>query len=103
MYFVLTGVQRDELQRLFVSAAESLALLILTRYIVQLSTKLLTLLVVTLAFSIRVAGSGPLGIDHRIEYDDSGIWSRKNQLSRNISLLASWLPNGFSVGFSKRF
>jgi len=26
------------------------------------------------------AGGGPLGIDHRIAYDDSGIWKRSNQL-----------------------
>jgi len=26
------------------------------------------------------AGGGPLGIDHKIPYDDSGIWKRSNQL-----------------------
>ena len=25
------------------------------------------------------AGGGPLGIDHRVHYDDSGIWKRSNQ------------------------
>ena len=27
-----------------------------------------------------IAAGGPLGIDHRVAYDDSGIWSRRNQL-----------------------
>lgn len=27
-----------------------------------------------------VAGGGPLGIDYRLSYDDSGIWARKNSL-----------------------
>jgi undecaprenyl-diphosphatase len=27
------------------------------------------------------AGSGPLGIDHRLHYDNSGIWKRSNQTS----------------------
>ncbi|MEO7057464.1 MAG: phosphatase PAP2 family protein [Caldimonas sp.] len=26
------------------------------------------------------AGGGPVGIDHRVNYDDSGIWKRRNQL-----------------------
>jgi undecaprenyl-diphosphatase len=26
------------------------------------------------------AGDGPFGIDHRIAYDDSGIWKRRNQI-----------------------
>jgi hypothetical protein len=25
------------------------------------------------------AGGGPLGVDHRLSYDDSGIWKRTNQ------------------------
>ena len=25
------------------------------------------------------AGGGPLGIDHRLHYDNSGIWKRSNQ------------------------
>ena len=28
-----------------------------------------------------LAGGGPLGIDHRLAYDDSGIWKRKNQIA----------------------
>ena len=33
-----------------------------------------------LAVSAASAGGGPLGIDHKIPYDDSGIWKRSNQL-----------------------
>src|SRR5437868_6843720 len=29
--------------------------------------------------SLAHAGSGPLGIDHRVNVDNSGIWSRSNQ------------------------
>jgi undecaprenyl-diphosphatase len=32
-----------------------------------------------LASASAVASGGPLGIDHRIHYDDSGIWKRSNQ------------------------
>lgn len=30
-------------------------------------------------FASALAGGGPFGIDHRIAYDNSGIWSRSNQ------------------------
>ncbi|MEY4762750.1 MAG: hypothetical protein RLZZ200_2606 [Pseudomonadota bacterium] len=34
-----------------------------------------------------VAGGGPLGIDHRVTYDDSGIWARNVQLKLEYGLL----------------
>lgn len=38
------------------------------------------LLTVTAAYApAALAGGGPLGIDHRVTYDDSGIWARSNQ------------------------
>jgi len=33
-----------------------------------------------LHLAIACAGGGPLGIDHKITYDNSGIWKRSNQL-----------------------
>lgn len=33
------------------------------------------------------AGGGPLGIDHRVTYDDSGIWARNVQLKVEYGLL----------------
>ena len=44
---------------------------------------LLTLVVSTAA----TAGGGPLGIDHRVTYDDSGIWARNVQLKLEYGLL----------------
>lgn len=37
-----------------------------------------TLYLSTLALAL--AGGGPLGIDHKLNYDDSGIWARKYQV-----------------------
>ncbi|MGE5089637.1 MAG: phosphatase PAP2 family protein [Candidatus Levyibacteriota bacterium] len=34
------------------------------------------------------AGGGPLGIDHRIGYDDSGIWARSNQKALAAGVIA---------------
>jgi len=36
------------------------------------------LLALTVSAS-ATAGGGPLGIDHRLHYDNSGIWKRSNQ------------------------
>src|SRR5438270_12111046 len=35
-------------------------------------------LLLTAAFQAQ-AGGGPLGIDHRLAYDNSGVWKRSNQ------------------------
>jgi PAP2 superfamily len=35
-----------------------------------------------------LAGGGPLGIDHRLAYDDSGIWARSNQNALINSMMA---------------
>jgi membrane-associated phospholipid phosphatase len=43
----------------------------------------------TLRFTVAFAGGGPLGIDHKIPYDDSGIWKRSNQLLlENLTIAA---------------
>jgi membrane-associated phospholipid phosphatase len=42
-----------------------------------------------LAIPHAYAGGGPLGIDHRPAYDDSGIWSRNVQLGLIYTMLAT--------------
>jgi membrane-associated phospholipid phosphatase len=47
-----------------------------------LATAWRTLLAATLSLAVAVpafAAGGPLGIDHRLSYDNSGIWARKYQ------------------------
>ena len=39
--------------------------------------------------SLACAGGGPLGIDHRVTYDDSGIWARNNQLGLMYAMMAT--------------
>jgi undecaprenyl-diphosphatase len=54
-----------------------------------MSVRLLRSLAVLLWSSLACAGGGPLGIDHRWNYDNNGIWSRNNQdLLRYGGLLA---------------
>lgn len=43
------------------------------------ATSLLLFCMATLISADAVASGGPLGIDHRIHYDNSGIWRRSNQ------------------------
>ena len=58
------------------------------------------------------ARDGPIGIDHRVNLDDQGVWKRRNQLllldgSMLVVLSgALWLgdlPHGVSVGWKKSF
>ncbi len=55
---------------------------------------------VLMAFSIFLpatasfAGGGPLGIDHKLSYDDSGIWNRNNQ----NALLWTMVVGEFTLG-----
>src|SRR5512133_1923680 len=38
---------------------------------------------------VAFAGGGPLGIDHRLPFDESGIWKRSNELAvRSLSAAA---------------
>jgi undecaprenyl-diphosphatase len=54
-----------------------------------MTLRLLRSLAVLLLPTLACAGGGPLGIDHRWNYDNSGIWSRNNQdLLRYGGLLA---------------
>ena len=45
---------------------------------IPLITYFVTLLIIV-PVATAVAGGGPLGIDYRLSYDNSGIWARSNQ------------------------
>ena len=45
-----------------------------------LQAKLLLCLTIIASAPSAFAGGGPFGIDRRVNYDDSGIWNRRNQL-----------------------
>lgn len=49
------------------------------------------------------AGSGLLGLDHYVPYDDSGIWARKNQLLLVNSLMVAEVVAGVWEGGDTRF
>src|SRR5882672_9460917 len=62
------------------------------------------LLVVVLAGGTAYAGGGPLGIDHEIGFDQSGIWARKYQTALEVGAIATeiggalWLGNDAELG-----
>jgi membrane-associated phospholipid phosphatase len=49
-----------------------------------------------------LAASGPLGIDHRLSYDDSGIWKRSNQTALLGLMVAGELAGGLWEGGETR-
>ena len=49
---------------------------------------LLLTVVAAVQAPIALAGGGPLGIDSRVAYDDSGIWARSNQNALIDSMMA---------------
>ncbi|MHB8667245.1 MAG: phosphatase PAP2 family protein [Burkholderiales bacterium] len=48
------------------------------------------------------AGGGPLGIDHRLAYDDSGIWKRSNQTALVGLMVAGEIAGGLWEGGESR-
>jgi hypothetical protein len=59
---------------------------------------------VTLAWKVAVGGDGPLGIDHEVGFDQSGIWARKYQTGLEHGVIALeiggalWLGNDDELG-----
>ncbi len=49
-----------------------------------------------------VAAGGPLGIDHRLSYDNSGIWKRSNQTGLLGLMLAGEFAGGLWQGGETR-
>src|SRR5262249_48869414 len=62
------------------------------------------LVLVALAWRIAAAGGGPLGIDHEVGFDQSGIWARKYQNALQFGVIATeigaaaWLGNDDKLG-----
>ena len=54
------------------------------------------------SLALAVAAGGPLGIDHRLSYDNSGIWARKYQLGLQNLLIAGELAGGLWEGGKTR-
>ncbi|MGE5128618.1 MAG: phosphatase PAP2 family protein [Sphingomonadaceae bacterium] len=52
--------------------------------------------------SVALAGGGPLGIDHKLPYDDSGIWRRSNQLALEDLTIAAVLGGSLWEGGESR-
>lgn len=48
------------------------------------------------------AASGPLGIDHRLPYDDSGIWKRSDQLFLEKAVIVTELGGALWLGGEDR-
>lgn len=48
------------------------------------------------------AASGPLGIDHRLAYDDSGIWARHDQLLLERTVIVTELGGALWLGGEDR-
>lgn len=62
---------------------------------------LLFLALTSLAFAAHAA-SGPLGIDHRLPYDDSGIWARHDQLLLEKGVILTELGGSLWLGGQSR-
>ena len=63
------------------------------------STILTTLtLIAALATQTANAGGGPLGIDHKLHYDNSGIWKRSNQKNLQYAMVATVVGGAFALG-----
>ncbi len=50
-----------------------------------------------------LAGGGPLGIDHRIAFDDSGIWARRDQQALEVGVIAVELGGALWLGADDPF
>lgn len=64
--------------------------------------RLLTFIAGVLLSAGGLAASGPLGIDHRLNYDDSGIWDRKVQLATLNALMIADVAGALWEGSDSR-
>ena len=60
-------------------------------------------LIAAIASGPALAGSGPLGIDHRLNYDDSGIWKRSAQNAALGLVVTGTVAAAFWEGGETRF
>lgn len=69
-----------------------------------MAARAITLLVLVLAQAPACfAGGGPLGIDHELSYDNSGIWSRNNQVALEYGSLLFEVGGALWEGGDTRF
>ena len=62
-----------------------------------------TLILLSLIFSVSVfTGGGPLGIDHKIAYDGSGIFKRQTQKNLLALMMAGEVAGGIWEGDQSR-
>jgi len=64
--------------------------------------KTFALIVLLLTTSVVWAGGGPLGIDHRLSYDNSGIWKRSNQTALEDLMIVGEFAGGLWEGGETR-
>ncbi len=57
---------------------------------------------ISLVCACALAGGGPLGIDHRLSFDNSGIWKRSNQTALKDLLIVGELAGGIYEGGETR-
>ena len=55
-------------------------------------------LLLALACGTAYAGGGPLGIDHEIGFDQSGIWARKYQTALEFGVIATEIGGALWLG-----
>jgi len=69
-------------------------------------SSLLVLLAYVLSGANAYAGAGPLGMDHPLAFDQSGVWARRNQLTLEYGVIgfelagALWLGDDAELGHS---
>lgn len=66
------------------------------------SVAALSLLLGFLSVGFARAGGGPLGIDHMLSYDDSGIWKRSTQQALIYTLIGGEIAGGVWLGGEDR-
>ena len=66
------------------------------------SVAALSLLLGFLSVGSAHAGGGPLGIDHILSYDDSGIWKRSNQQALIYTLIGGEIAGAVWLGGEDR-
>ena len=66
------------------------------------SVAALPLLLEFLSVGFARAGGGPLGIDHMLSYDDSGIWKRSTQQALIYTLIGGEIAGGVWLGGEDR-
>ena len=64
--------------------------------------KSILLTIACISPGLAFAGGGPLGIDHRLSYDDSGIWKRSDQTGLLGLMIAGELAGGVWEGGETR-